>query len=129
MAGTLQSIARVIRTGNLTMVECALRLGMTPEQLENRLSLLERQGYILRQAGMPEGATCSCGHCCASCRTPGSRQIPATITLTEKGERLAGDSNGDSQRGPDHPPHSRNCSENLLICRRVQNLSQDQPDH
>lgn len=94
MAGTLQSIARVIRTGNLTLAECALRLGMTQEQLENRLSLLERQGYILREAGMPEGATCSCGHCCASCRTP--RQIPATISLTEKGERLAGDSNGDS---------------------------------
>ncbi len=94
MTGTLQSIARVIRTGNLTLGECALRLGMTEEQLENRLSLLERQGYILRQAGMPKGTTCSCGNCCASYRTPCSRQIPATITLTEKGERLAGDSNG-----------------------------------
>lgn len=104
MTGTLQSIARVIRTGNLTLGECALRLGMTEEQLENRLSLLERQGYILRQAGMPEGAACSCGHCCASCRTPGSRQIPATISLTEKGERLAGDSNGGSRGVPDHIP-------------------------
>jgi len=95
MGGTLQSIARVIRTGNLTLAECALRLGMTQEQLEDRLSLLERQGYILREAGMPESATCSCGHCCTSCRTPGSRQIPAVISLTEKGERLVGDSKGD----------------------------------
>ena len=95
MAGTLQSIALVIRNGNLTLTECALRLGMTKEQMEDRLSLMERQGYILRQAGMPEGAPCSCGHCCASCGTPGSQQVPATITLTEKGERLAKDSNGD----------------------------------
>lgn len=104
MTGTLQSIVRVIRMGNLTLGECALRLGMTDEQLENRLSLLERQGYILRQTGMPEGTTCSCGHYCVSCRTPGSRQTPATISLTEKGERLAGDSNGGSRGEPDHTP-------------------------
>jgi len=105
MTGTLQSIAQFIRDGNLTMAECSARLGITREQLENRLQLMERQGYILRHQGTTvDTAGCTCGHCCASCRTPGSRQIPATITLTEKGERLAGDHTGGSRGVPVYTP-------------------------
>ncbi len=109
MAGMITSIARILRSGNATLAEMAERLGISREQLADRLALMERQGYILRQPGMSESATCSCGPCCASCRTPGSRQIPAIIMLTEKGERLAGDKIGDSQFGaPDRIPERMN---------------------
>jgi hypothetical protein len=88
MTGTLQSIAQFIRDGNLTMAECSARLGITREQLENRLQLMERQGYILRQGSAQDAPACTCNHCCASCCKNESLNLPVTFSLTAKGERL-----------------------------------------
>lgn len=95
MAGSLQSVARIIHDGDLTLAECAVQLGISRDQLENRLRLMERQGYIRRQGGdAQDTATCSCGHCCASCSRSESRPIPVTYTLTAKGECLLRQSSG-----------------------------------
>ena len=88
MSGTLRSIARLIRDGHLTIAECPARLGITREQLENRLQLMERQGYILRQGTPVDTESCTCGHCCASCCKNDNRNLPLTLSLTPKGERL-----------------------------------------
>ncbi|MEN6444306.1 MAG: helix-turn-helix domain-containing protein [Methanoregula sp.] len=92
MGGTLQSIARIIRDGNLTMTECAQRLGISRDQLENRLFLMERQGYLARQKDPAPGPDCGCGHCCSSCSNGEGAPVPVLYTLTQKGERLAQDS-------------------------------------
>jgi hypothetical protein len=88
MSGTLHSIARLIRDGHLTLAECPARLAITREQLENRLQLMERQGYILRQGTSVDTGGCTCGHCCASCCRNESQNLPVTFSLTAKGERL-----------------------------------------
>jgi len=88
MTGTLQSIAQLIRDGHVTLAECPARLGISREQLENRLHLMERQGYILRQGGAADAPGCTCRHCCASCCQHDSAHLPFTLSLTAKGERL-----------------------------------------
>ncbi len=87
MTGTLQAIARLIHGGDKTLAECSARLGITKGQLEDRLLLMERQGYILRHNGKDHEQPCTCGHCCATCcHSSGNR--PVLQTLTPKGERL-----------------------------------------
>jgi len=88
MPGTLQSIAQLIRDGDLTLADCAARLGITREQLENRLQLMERQGYVLRRDSTADTAGCTCGHCCVSCCKNASLNHPVTFSLTAKGECL-----------------------------------------
>lgn len=91
MAGTLPSILRLIRDGDTTFAEVTVRLGITREQLENRLRLMERQGYILRQSGTSDTPACSCGHCRSPCRETGGGKVPVIYALTRKGEDLVRD--------------------------------------
>lgn len=88
MAGTLQSIARLIRDGHLIIAECPARLGITREQLDNRLQLMERQGYVACGRNPLEGAGCARGGYCSACPKKDATQSPSLYTLTEKGERL-----------------------------------------
>lgn len=88
MSGTLQSIAQLIRDGHLTLAECPARLGITREQLENRLQLMERQGYVTCGRNSLEGGGCTCGGCCFACTKKDTTQSPSLYTLTAKGERL-----------------------------------------
>lgn len=94
MAGMTAMIAGMIRDGSLTLTECAERLGLTREQLDSRLALMERQGYLsqMRPAAAEDG--CSCGHCCATCNKSKDAPAPVLYTLTQKGERLAQDTGG-----------------------------------
>jgi len=88
MTGSLRSIAQLIQDGHLTLAECPARLGITREQLENRLQLMERQGYLVCQGGAADAAGCTCSHCCASCCQNDSAHLPFTVSLTAKGEQL-----------------------------------------
>jgi hypothetical protein len=89
MTGITSSIARFIGAGDLTVSEGARRLGITREQFEERLSLMERQGYVARQDDAVFGE-CSCGHCCATCCKRDSTPAVVLYRLTGKGKRLAG---------------------------------------
>jgi hypothetical protein len=93
MAGMIASIARILRSGNATPAEIAESIGITREQLMDRLALMERQGYLTRHQDTDPGpdADCSCGHCCSSCCRRDAASAPVLYTLTQKGERLAQD--------------------------------------
>ena len=93
MAGMTAYIARMIRDGTMTVPECAARLGITRGQPEDRLHLMEQQGYIARQKETPAEVKsgCSCGHCVASCSRIAVAPAPSAFILTGKGERLARD--------------------------------------
>jgi predicted ArsR family transcriptional regulator len=90
MGGTTASIARLIRDGNMTIADCARRLGVTKEQLGARLRLMEQQGYLAR-ATPQKGETCTCSGCCAACsccNVKNTGAVPVVYTLTRKGGRL-----------------------------------------
>jgi len=89
MAGLIVSIARMIRSGTLTLTDIAERTGITREQLADRLFLMERQGYLARQQDAAPDPDCGCGHCCASCCKRDDGTAPVLFSLTQKGERLA----------------------------------------
>ncbi|MFA4861448.1 hypothetical protein [Methanoregula sp.] len=91
MAGTIVSIARMIQSGSVTLSGIADRMGITREQLADRLFLMERQGYLARQKDPAPGPGCSCGYCCSSCSKGEGAPVPVLYTLTQKGERLAQD--------------------------------------
>lgn len=85
----IQSIAYQIREGKFSLSELAAGLGLSQEQLKNRLDLMERQGYIAREADCaPEGG-CGCCHSCPSCGSGDKKTMPVQYRLTEKGLRLA----------------------------------------
>lgn len=88
MSGTLQSISELIRDGSQTVAECATRLGINRQQLEERLALMERQGYVTRRKNVPLEGGCTCGGCCSACPRRDTAAPPVLYTLTEKGERL-----------------------------------------
>jgi hypothetical protein len=88
MAGMTALIARIVHDGNTTLGECAGRLGLTREQLDSRLILMERQGYLTRVKEAAFGVDCSCGHCCAACCRSTGTPAPEIFTLTPKGEHL-----------------------------------------
>jgi len=96
MAGMIASIAKILRSGNATPAEIAENIGITREQLTERLSLMERQGYLARHQDTDHGpdAGCSCGHCCSSCCKRDAASAPVLYALTRKGELLAQDSGG-----------------------------------
>jgi len=99
MAGMIASIARILRSGNATPAEIAENIGITREQLTERLSLMERQGYLARHRDTPgSDAECSCGHCCSSCCKRDAAPAPVLYTLTKKGEQLAQDSGGNQDK-------------------------------
>ena len=90
MAGTFVTIARLISRGNCTTAECAENLGITKEQLEDRLLQMERQGYLARPKEAPApGPGSACGHsCCTMCGNQKEACVPVQFILTKKGEHL-----------------------------------------
>ena len=89
MVGMIASITRIIRSGNATLADMAERIGLTHEQLADRLALMERQGYLARQPDALVGPDCDCGHCCASCCKRDGAAAQVLYMLTEEGEHLA----------------------------------------
>jgi len=89
MEGMTVSIARLVRKGNMTLAECADRLGISRTQLEERLQMMERQGYLARIKDVNPDPECRCGHCCLSCCKRDGATTMVLFTLTQKGERLA----------------------------------------
>ena len=88
MAGTTADIARILRDRSLTRAECARMLGLNREQLNERLRMMERQGYLARATPQTD----SCSGCCATCSCCGTKNagaLPVIYSLTGKGERLA----------------------------------------
>ncbi len=84
----ITGIARLIRENRFTGKELASTLGITTEQLENRLALMERQGYLIMER--PCAVQTGGGGACAGCRSCGKRTSVITgYALTEKGCRLA----------------------------------------
>jgi hypothetical protein len=88
MPGTTVAIARLLRNGTRTLAECACLLGMDRGQLEDRLNLMVRQGYLARITVPAPGGSCTCGHCCASCLQSRDIPAPAIFILTPKGDQL-----------------------------------------
>ncbi|MDP3564482.1 MAG: helix-turn-helix domain-containing protein [Methanoregula sp.] len=93
MAGMIASIARILRSGNATPAEIAKCIGISREQLTDRLALMERQGYLARHGNTDPGpdAECRCGHCCSSCCKRDDSMTPILYTLTDKGKQLSRD--------------------------------------
>lgn len=90
MTGTTAGIARLLKGGSLTLAECARMLGMSRAQLDERLFLMERQGYLTR-ATPQEDAASTCPGCCATCSCCNAKDtgaVPVLYSLTGKGERL-----------------------------------------
>jgi DNA-binding HxlR family transcriptional regulator len=88
MTGMTTRIARIVSNGNITLGESARRLGMTREQLDSRLLLMERQGYLTRLTGTAPEAGCSCGGCCTGCSNDRNHPPLVMFALTKKGMRL-----------------------------------------
>ncbi len=85
----IESIARKIRDGGYSAADLAASVGLSQEQLKNRLALMERQGYIVRveDCGPVDGG---CGYCssCPSCSDKDRAMLPVQYRLTKKGELL-----------------------------------------
>ena len=85
----IETILHKIKEGSYSTAELAASVGLTTEQLKNRLFFLEHQGYIIREEGCgPEKA---CGACalCPACSDTDRFPLPVQYRLTEKGKRLA----------------------------------------
>lgn len=89
MAGTTAEIVRLLRDRSLTPAECARMLGMNRAELNERLRMMERQGYLAR--AIPQTDPCTCSGCCSSCgcSAKDTSSAPVIYSLTGKGERLA----------------------------------------
>lgn len=89
----LRDIAQMMAQGGTTPADIAARLRITPEQLADRLSLMERQGYLEREqeCSPPEGTSCGCCHGSSWCRGADGTLSPRPIryVLTGKGRKLA----------------------------------------
>lgn len=91
MAGNTAEIARLLGSGSLTLAECARMLGMSREQLDERLRMMERQGYLARATPQKDVAF-TCPGCCATCSCCSvikTGAAPILYSLSGKGERLA----------------------------------------
>jgi hypothetical protein len=87
---TLQNILEKIGDLRVTGAELARNLGLSHGQLENRLELLERQGYLKKEEpcrSLPKGCTC---RCCQGCSRTTAGNAGGGYTLTGKGRRVAG---------------------------------------
>lgn len=92
MAGNTAEIARLLGSGSLTLAECARMLGMSREQLDERLRMMERQGYLARATAAQKDEPGTCSSCCATCSCCSVKKTgaaPILYSLTGKGERLA----------------------------------------
>lgn len=89
MAGTTAEIVRLLRDRSLTLAECARILGLNRAQLDERLRMMERHGYLARAT--PQTDSCTCSGCCSSCgcSAKDTSSAPLIYSLTGKGERLA----------------------------------------
>ena len=78
-------IAEKIAAGGVALPLLALDLGITQDQLRERLAMMEHMGYLSRPECLPdEPAKTGCG-CCSGCSShPGE----ARYFLTEKGMKL-----------------------------------------
>ncbi|MFZ0006138.1 winged helix-turn-helix transcriptional regulator [Methanoregula sp.] len=86
----IASILQKISEGSYSTPELAASVGLSPEQLKNRLFFLERQGYITRgEDCMPEGGACGSCALCPSCTDKNRSMLPVQYRLTRKGELLA----------------------------------------
>jgi predicted ArsR family transcriptional regulator len=86
----IQFIARKIHDGGYSAAELAASVGLSQEQLKNRLDLMERQGYLVRENEC--GQVDSGSGCCSSCPSCSDKDraiLPVQYHLTEKGELLA----------------------------------------
>ena len=90
----LKEILILMRRGDLSYSEIAMRLGYSIEQLRMKLDMLERMGYLTRRAfetGNCAGKACMICPSSSSCGTDRyERPLPSFYTLTDKGVRLAG---------------------------------------
>lgn len=92
----IRTLALLIRDDIPTREELSRAMGLTPEQLETRLALMERQGYLAGEQSGRRREGCLACRCCTTCRGTGN-----TVTryeLTEKGLRLAGSASRDMSR-------------------------------
>ncbi len=85
----IESILQKISEGSYSTAELAASVGLSPEQLKNRLLFLERQGYITQ--GEDCGPAGACGSCalCPSCSDKDRPMLPVQYYLTKKGELFA----------------------------------------
>ncbi len=80
---------QMIRDARLTSAELAAELGLSREQLDNRLALMGRQGYLQRDrpcSSTQKGCVCRCcpGPSCSNAGSTGRG-----YALTAKGRRVA----------------------------------------
>ena len=74
--------------GGVTVPLLAADLGISPDQLRERLRMMEHMGYIAGDAACKPGESsplCAC--CCSGCICI-SQELPARFLLTDKGRRL-----------------------------------------
>jgi len=86
--GSIPCILRMIRENRFSAAGLAAALGLTQDQLGDRLALMVRQGYLARvDADGPETGKCACPGCCQPC----SERVasPLGYRLKEKGRRVA----------------------------------------
>lgn len=82
---SIPGILRMIREDRFTATELAAELGLTREQFDNRLALMERQGFLQVEKTCCSGqGGCACCCCSSSCS-----EEPPGYTLTGKGRRVA----------------------------------------
>ena len=85
---SIRGILRMIQEGRFSAAGLAATLGLTQDQLGDRLALMARQGYLARvDAGSPGTRECACGGCCQPCSERAAS--PTGYRLTEKGCRVA----------------------------------------
>lgn len=86
--GSIPCILRMIRENRFSAAGLAAALGLTQDQLGDRLALMVRQGYLARvDAGSPGTGMCACRCCCQPCSERAAS--PTGYRLTEKGRRVA----------------------------------------
>lgn len=81
----LRDLLRKIRKNRFTVRGLAAELGLTPGQLDDRLALMERQGFLKLEKPCCQGE----GGCACCCCTSRCSHEPAQYTLTDKGRRIA----------------------------------------
>jgi predicted transcriptional regulator len=78
---------RMIRGNRFTATELAAKLGLSREQFDDRLALMERQGFLQLEKTCCAGQG-GCARCCCSSRDRQEIAV-AGYVLSEKGRRIA----------------------------------------
>jgi len=89
---TIIDTLRALFTRRLTLGETARFLGLDQGELDHRLTLLARMGYVRHQTIDPEGcASSSCRGCAFSSRSAsGCDAVISGYELTKKGQMVLG---------------------------------------